>query len=110
MKTNIEILNEVSRSYAIRGQAKARAKEAGKLVADSIRHSGKSSTVKVGETYEVPAGFVFSDAEKKAIATVDALERFSKLTGFSVENLKGAKEEAPAPVAPSASTSKRKVS
>jgi hypothetical protein len=99
MKSKLEILNDIARSYSIRGQAKARAKEAGKLVSDSIRHSGKSSTVKVGETYEVPAGFAFSDAEKTAIATVDALERFTKLTGFTVEHLKeAAKQEAPAPV------------
>lgn len=92
MKTNESILSTISQAYATRGSAKARAKAAGKLVNESVRHSGKSQTVKVGETYDVPADFTFSDAERRAIQTVDALERFCKLTGFSVENLKGAEK------------------
>lgn len=115
MKANNEILATINNAYTVRGSAKARAKAAGKLVNESVRHSGKAQTVKVGETYDVPADFAFSDAERKAIQTVDALERFCKLTGFTVENLKGAEKVIPidsatSGAAPKAATTARKAS
>lgn len=108
MKTSFKlIVASIAAAYSLRGQVIARAKKEGALLDNgtAVAHSKKNATVRIAETFSVPATFSLTDNEKGALATIRAFESMNRLTGLSMELLKSgaASEDKGAKVAPATS-------